>query len=99
VLIVDDVISAGTSVREAVEIIRAQGAEPCAVAIALDRMERGIGERSAVQEVEQTVGIPVISIATLEDLVDYLRGEPRGATLLDSVLAYRNRYGIASHAS
>ena len=99
VLIVDDVISAGTSVREAVEIIRAQGAQPCAVAIALDRMERGSGERSAVQEVEQTVGIPVISIATLEDLVDYLRGEPRGATLLDSVLAYRNRYGIASNAS
>jgi orotate phosphoribosyltransferase len=76
VLIIDDVISAGTSVRESVDIIRGLGAQPCAVAIALDRMERGRGERSAVQEVELNFSIPVISIANLEDLVTYLRTEP-----------------------
>src|SRR4030067_326028 len=69
VLIVDDVISAGTSVRESVELIRAAGAQPCGVAIALDRMERGQGELSAVQAVQRTFGIPVVSIATLDDLL------------------------------
>ena len=75
VLIVDDVISAGTSVRESVDLIRASGAMPCGVAIALDRMERGTGELSAVQEVNATYNIPVISIATLDDLVGYLAAD------------------------
>jgi orotate phosphoribosyltransferase len=97
VLIIDDVISAGTSVRESVGIIRAHDAEPCGVAIALDRMERGRGERSATQEVEQDFGIPVISIATLEDLVAYLGAEPAVAQYMQPVLAYRARYGIAGH--
>ena len=99
VLIIDDVISAGTSVRESVAIIRDHGAEPCGVAIAVDRMERGSGERSAVQEVEQTFGIPVIAIATLEDLIEFVRHDHDSSNHLDAVLAYRTRYGIASHAS
>ena len=94
VLIVDDVISAGTSVRESVELIRAAGAEPCGVVIALDRMERGNGELSAVQEVERDFGMPVVSIATLEDLLGYLQGEPELVQNLLTVQAYRDRYGV-----
>jgi orotate phosphoribosyltransferase len=77
VLIVDDVISAGTSVRESVNLIRASNAIPCGVAIALDRMERGAGALSAVQEVRASYNIPVISIATLDDLMTYLKTDPR----------------------
>lgn len=94
VLIIDDVISAGTSVRESVEMIRAAGAVPAAVLIALDRQERGQGELSAVQEVERTYGIPVISVATLTDLIDYLSGHPDLENKLAAVRAYRVRYGI-----
>ena len=79
VLIIDDVISAGTSVRESVELIRANGAEPCGVVIALDRMERGAGELSAVQEVSRSYGLPVISIATLDDLLAFLQHRPEMA--------------------
>ena len=96
VLILDDVISAGTSVRESVEIIRAAGATPAGVVIALDRMERGKGELSAVQEVRENYGIPVIAVATLEDLIAYLADSPDLAANLDAVQAYRERYGIAS---
>ena len=98
VLIVDDVISAGTSVRESVAIIRAHGAVPCAVAIALDRMERGTGAASATQEVAQCYGIPVISIATLDDLVDFVREEPAFAQHLEALLDYRTHYG-SPHAA
>ncbi len=94
VLIIDDVISAGTSVRESVELIRAAGAEPAAVLIALDRQERGQGELSAVQEVEQTFRVPVIAIASLTDLIDYLSGHPELESKLAAVRAYRARYGI-----
>ncbi len=94
VLIIDDVISAGTSVRESVELIRAAGATPAAVLIALDRQERGQGELSAVQEAEQNYGIPVISIATLTDLIDYLSGHPDLEAKLAAVRAYRSSYGI-----
>ena len=73
VLIIDDVISAGTSVRESIELIRAEGATPCGVVIALDRMERGKGDLSAVQEVKREYGLPVISIAALDDLLGYLQ--------------------------
>lgn len=94
VLIVDDVISAGTSVRESVQIIRAAGAQPCAVVIALDRMERGTGAMSAAQEVRSQYGIPVISIATLEDLTVLLRARGDMAQQLQAVERYRNEYGV-----
>jgi len=93
VLIVDDVITAGTAIRESVEIIRAQGATPAGVLIALDREERGQGELSAVQEVQQTFGLPVVSVLRLRDLLDHL--ESAGETgILESVRAYRDRYGV-----
>jgi len=95
VLILDDVISAGTSVRESVDIIRAAGAQPAGVVIALDRMERGTGTQSAVEEVRERFGIPVIAVATLEDLIGYLADSPQLAANLDAVQAYRSRYGIA----
>lgn len=98
VLIVDDVISAGTSVRQSVNLIRASRAIPCGVVIALDRMERGAGELSAVQEVEQNYGLPVISIATLEDLVAYLQRDDSLSVNLAAVKKYRERYGVATHA-
>lgn len=94
VLIIDDVISAGTSVRESVELIRAAGAEPAGVAIALDRMERGTGQLSAVQEVERSYGMPVVACATLDDLVGYLQESPGMQGNLDAVRAYRAKYGV-----
>ena len=95
VLIVDDVISAGTSVRESMELIRAAGATPAGVVIALDRMERGTGELSAVQEVERDYGIPVVAVATLEDLMTFLAGRGDLATHQAAVAAYRSQYGVA----
>lgn len=97
VLIIDDVISAGTSVRESVNLIRSANAVPCGVAIALDRMERGAGTLSAVQEVKQSYNIPVISIATLDDLVAYLGSDPALAADLAAVGRYREQYGVAGH--
>ena len=93
VLIVDDVITAGTSVRESVELIRAHGANPAGVLIALDRMERGQGETSAVQEVQAMYGIPVVAIATLDDLMGFLDGRPELREQATQVAAYRERYG------
>jgi orotate phosphoribosyltransferase len=98
VLIVDDVISAGTSVRHSVGLIRAAGAKPCGVAIAVDRMERGTGPLSAVQEVEQTFHIPVVAIATLDDLIGYLQGEPGMSAPLAAISRYREQYGVAARA-
>ncbi|UGQ47005.1 orotate phosphoribosyltransferase [Massilia endophytica] len=100
VVIIDDVISAGTSVRESVEMIRSAGAEPCAVLIALDRMERGgkdsqLSPLSAVQEVSRNYGIPVISIGNLDDLFTYLSADPRLAQYKEAVAAYRQQYGVA----
>ena len=94
VLIIDDVISAGTSVRESIELIRAAGATPCGVVIALDRMERGQGELSAVQEVNRDYGLPVISIAALNDLLGYLQGQAELVQNLHAVESYRDRYGV-----
>jgi orotate phosphoribosyltransferase len=94
VLIVDDVITAGTSVRESVELIRAQGAIPAGVLIALDRKERGQGERSAVQEVRESFGIPVVAIATVDDLMAFITGRPELAAYEAAVLAYRAQYGV-----
>lgn len=96
VLIVDDVISAGTSVRESVQIIRAAGAAPCGVVIALDRMERGSGSQSAAQEVRSQFGIPVISIATLDDLSAFLRARADMARQLQSLEHYRKQYGVSA---
>jgi orotate phosphoribosyltransferase len=101
VVIVDDVISAGTSVRESVELIRNAGAEPAAVLIALDRMERSgnaveIGDKSAVQAVEQEFGLPVISIANLTGLMAFLTAssDTQLTNYLPAVKAYREKYGI-----
>ena len=98
VLILDDVISAGTSVRESVDIIRTGGATPCGVVIALDRMERGQGELSAVQEVEQDFNLPVASIATLDDLTQYLEARGEMARELQWVTGYRRQYGVKKDA-
>jgi orotate phosphoribosyltransferase len=93
VLIVDDVITAGTAIRESVDIIRGHGATPAAVLIALDRQERGAGERSAVQEVEATFGLPVISVLKLADLASHLEASGDAARLA-AVREYRARYGV-----
>jgi len=93
VLILDDVISAGTSVRESVGIIRAHGATPAGVMIALDRMERGQGEDSAVRDVGKTYGIPVLAVATLDDLIAYLADDATLASNLAAVQTYRDTYG------
>jgi len=99
VVIIDDVITAGTSVRESVALIRAAGAQPAAVLIALDRMERAgvdgaLSAHSAVQDVEQTYGIPVISIASLVDVMALLEGDAALAEHREAVGAYRDRYGV-----
>lgn len=95
VLIIDDVISAGTSVRESVQIIRAQGAEPVGVAIALDRQERGQGATSAVQEVQSQFGLQVSRIVGLAEMIAYLETQPDQATALEAIRAYQAEYGIA----
>lgn len=99
VVIVDDVITAGTSVRESVEIIRQAGAEPAAVLIALDRMERAgaddaLSAHSAVQDVARTYGIPVVSIASLADIMGLLENDAQLAEHRDAVAAYRAKYGV-----
>lgn len=101
VVIVDDVISAGTSVRESVQMIKAAGATPVAVLIALDRMEKSgtateVGTHSAVQMVEQEIGIPVFAIANLQDLMQYLDAQsvPELSQYRELVKAYRDQYGI-----
>ena len=95
VLIIDDVISAGTSVRESVELIRQAGATPCGVVIALDRMERGQGQLSAVQEVGRDYGLPVIAVASLDDLMTFLADRPDFKDYAKAVARYRQEYGVA----
>ena len=95
VLIIDDVISAGTSVRESVRLIEQAGATPAGVAIALDRMEKGTGSESAVQEVRQQYGLPVVPIASLADLLALLQDDTQFRQYLEPVQAYRDRYGVA----
>jgi orotate phosphoribosyltransferase len=94
VLIVDDVISAGTSVRESVELIRHAGAEPAGVVIALDRMERGSGDKSAVQEVREQFDIPVVAVITLDNLVEFLERNADRQAELQAVASYRATYGV-----
>ena len=100
-VIVDDVITDGASKRESVELLRREGAEPVAVLIALDRKERGgagdnLSAHSAVEDFERDYGLPVIAIATLADLLDYLTSDadPSLAAHTDAVLRYRERYGV-----
>lgn len=99
VLIIDDVISAGTSVRESIQMIEAAGATPCGVSIALDRQEKaaegGVDSTlSAVQQVQQRYGLPVVAVAGLADLLAFLEGAPELAAHRPAVLAYRERYGV-----
>jgi len=93
VLIIDDVISAGTSVRESVEMISANHATACGVAIAIDRQEKGLGELSAVQEVIKTNQIPVCAITNLNDLMSYLQNQTDMSEHLHAVETYRLHYG------
>jgi orotate phosphoribosyltransferase len=95
VLIIDDVISAGTSVRESIDIITEAGATPAGVLIALDRQERGQGTLSAVQEVEQAYAIPVVAVAALTDLIDFIANHPEVGQYLSAVHRYREQYGVA----
>jgi len=98
VLIVDDVLTAGTAVRESVAIIRDRSATPAGVAISLDRMERGEGGLSATQEIERRHAIPVIAIANLDDLVGWLQDGDELRQNLKAISDYRKLYGVASHA-
>ena len=95
VLIVDDVISAGTSIRESVDLIRSAGAVSCGVVIALDRMERGNGALSAVQEVEEYYGIPVVAVATLDHLWAVVQQQSKFMPYQAAVSSYRQQYGVA----
>ncbi|HEA53235.1 hypothetical protein LCGC14_0694990 [marine sediment metagenome] len=94
VLIVDDVITAGTAIRESIDLIRESGAEPAGVLIALDRQERGNGELSAIQEVENEFSIPVVSIIRLEQILDYLETNPDFSGHASKVARYRELYGV-----
>jgi orotate phosphoribosyltransferase (EC 2.4.2.10) len=95
VMLVDDVITAGTAIRESMEIVQANGAELAGVLIALDRQEKGKGELSAIQEVERDYNATVISIVKLNDVIEYLKDSPDLAQYLDKVTAYRAQYGVA----
>jgi len=94
VLIIDDVITAGTAIREVMQIIQAQGANAAGVLIALNRQERGNGELSAIQEVERDFGIPVVSIVSLNQVLEFLADDPQLKQHLPAVEAYRAQYGI-----
>ena len=94
ILIIDDVITAGTAIRESMDIIKAANAEAAGVVIALDRQERGKGELSAIQEVEQNFGLKVASIISLTDLMEYLQDDPAMAEHLEAITAYREEYGV-----
>ena len=94
VLIVDDVITAGTAIRESLAIIEAHGARPAGVVVALDRQEKGQDERSAIQQLEEEAGVPVVSIVALEQLVEFLRDDPAMQAHLEAIEAYRAAYGV-----
>jgi len=95
VAIIDDVITAGTAVREVIDIIKQSGALPAAVIIGLDRQERGKGEQSAIQEVEEQFGIPVVSIIKLDHIIQYIEAQQSDSTLLNAIRCYRENYGIS----
>ena len=95
VVIVDDVLTAGTAIRESLALIRDAGAQPAGILIALDRQERGTGSRSAAQELSGSEGVPVIAIARLAELLTYTESRADLASYRDALLAYRARYGVA----
>ena len=96
VLVIDDVITAGTAVREAAEIIQSAGAQLAGIAVAMDRQERGLGEMSAIQEIEQTYGIEVVHIISLQNIIDFLQDaeDEALAAHLPAVERYRSEYGV-----
>ena len=94
ILVIDDVITAGTAIRESVDIIKSAGAELVGVVIALDRQERGQGERSAIQEVEENLGINVASIVKLEHLLEYLKMHSGYEDAVAMIESYRDQYGV-----
>jgi orotate phosphoribosyltransferase len=94
IMLVDDVITAGTAIRESMDLIHANGAELAGVLIALDRQEKGKGELSAIQEVQRDYNAPVIAIITLGDLISYLETQPEMAVHLEKVKEYRASYGV-----
>jgi orotate phosphoribosyltransferase len=94
VLVIDDVMTAGTAIRESADIVAAQGAALAGVAISLDRQERGKGTQSAVQEVEALYGISVISIVGLNEVINHVGSSLKDVTLLEKVQAYRNEFGV-----
>jgi len=94
VLIIDDVITAGTAIREVMDIIKDNNAEPAGVVIALNRQERGKAELSAIQEVERDYSMPVASIVNLEQVLTFVEGEPELGQYADAVRAYRDTYGV-----
>ncbi|OCH63274.1 orotate phosphoribosyltransferase [Vibrio splendidus] len=94
IMLVDDVITAGTAIRESMEIIQANGADLAGVLVAIDRQEKGKGELSAIQEVERDFGCAIISIVSLTDLVTFLEEKGTDAAHLESVKSYRTQYGI-----
>lgn len=98
VIIVDDVITAGTAIRESVDIIKAHGAQLVGVLLALDRQEKGTGELSAIQQVEKDFGVPVVSIVRLDHIVKYLenKGDPAMTETLQDIRQYRSTYGVSS---
>ncbi|AXT86175.1 orotate phosphoribosyltransferase [Aeromicrobium sp. A1-2] len=96
VLVVDDVITAGTAIREVMEIVKAEGAQVAGILVALDRQERGRGELSAIQEVERDFGVPVLSIIDFGQIIEYVQESGQHAEHLDSIRAYRDEFGIAT---
>ena len=95
ILLIDDVISAGTAIRESVQIIQAAGAHLAGVVIALNRQERGQAKQSAIEEIEQTYGIPVVSIVKLDDLIHYLKQQPDKQETLAAIQLYRDKYSVS----
>ena len=93
-MIIDDVITAGTAIREVMAIIEQAGATPAATVIAVNRMERGQGELSAIQEVERDYGMQVISIVSLDNIIEYLEETKRYPEALGPISEYRSRYGV-----
>ncbi|HSG60440.1 MAG TPA: orotate phosphoribosyltransferase [Pseudomonadales bacterium] len=94
ILIIDDVITAGTAVREVMDIINAAGARPAAVVIGLNRLERGTGNESAIQQVERDYGIPVVSIIDLNDIISFIAERDDLQQYLAAIDAYREQYGV-----
>ena len=94
VLIIDDVITAGTAIREVMAMVDAADAQPAGVVIGLDRKERGNTDKSAIHEVEQQFGIPVVSIIDIDDILAYLGGKPDMKSLVEQIKEYRQEYGL-----